>query len=1012
MKRYSIFTNKIKRYSLACFTMLCAMATFNSCHDDTFDSYGSGDGSEVNVKVFLTVPAPSIATRASSGEIDDSYYNQDGIYLLVFDGDTDNSNLLQIVQATGGSKIFYAKLKSRSDAHYVYIVANAEKIVRANQNMWESTSTKLGDIKKAIKYTLTTNKEGLLTQMVNPQPMMSKVYLENGIDASTKIGTSADDPIKMERSTVKISIYNDTAEGGLRTETLYGANLGNTPTEGYLFPMNDSDLSSITRTNTCGNDGSFETSIVEPAQGSTSCYLYSFESVQKDKKSTAVIIKATYLNQPYYYRIDLDTENSNYALVRNFNYIVHIQSIEQAGYATPEEALSNRAGNIKYIVSVTDAYSRDIVTNGEYYLGVENSEFYAYVDGALNDQLVSVVMHDAPSTVTPGSFTPSEGITITGGNNFPENKAGEQKVELRISTSDNFTNGSVKIQLGDLTRTIQIYKKPMTDRLGVLMTSFWKQGYISGKVNAANEDWIKLTDKEKTNGQAPDINDLKEEDLKNSLENADEKISIRVRSYTGDDSSPKFRMGTVDLFRKDMGGNARILIEQPLYNIYSEIVGQAKIAPYTYVGTFHRHNQTGERIIRVDTKISGGSVARWRVFVIAGDFIKLSTERSEDPGVGEKNFYGTATNGENADNTTIFGDDVERFQVKNGGIDFTKESSYIYFRVGLTSTIPANSVRYGLIGIQTNGDVGTTTVTRYIFVRQGEEADYLMRPQDAAVKEPGREDKSVELARRDKAVKFSPFNLTDPNANAVSGAPIHSDLTGKRGVFATYPSQAGYLYQALSKQGWVADPSIKHSVEGFVNSINGPWKEDLHETCPKGYRPDGGITGQATIDNVINSSVRQSLWLYPKNGGVNSTQNSIIGYIADGFYDRQKMWNDVTFSRIPSYSQPTAVNNSGQIAFIGVLAFNPSSLASLFMPMTGYYINLGGVSLRETGRMGSWWTKTPVYNNSSVFYSVDYGYMYGADRSDPDDYNFEKFRVDNYDVHTSDFGNNVRCVRQ
>lgn len=1002
MKRYSIFTNKIKRYSLACFTMLCAMATFNSCHDDTFDSYGSGDGSEVNVKVFLTVPAPSIATRASSGEIDDSYYNQDGVYLLVFDGDTDNSNLLQIVQATGGSKIFYAKLKSRSDAHYIYTVANAENIVKANQSIWESNPTKLSDIKKAFKYTLTVNKEGLLNKMVNPQPMIYKSYLENGIDASTKLGTSADDPIKMERSTVKISIYNDTAEKGTRAETLYGANLANTPTEGYLFPMNESDLGNITRTNTCGEDGSFNTSIVAPAQGSTSCYLYSFESVKKDKQSTAVVIKATYFNEPYYYRIDLDTENSNYALLRNFNYIVHIQSIEQAGYATPEEALSNRAGNIKYIVSVTDAYSRDIVSNGEYYLGVENSEFYAFTDEGIKDQLVSVVMHTAPSTVAPGTFTPSSGITITSGNSFPENKGGEQKVELRISTTADFISGNVKIQLGDLERTILIYKRAMPGKLGTILKDFKEKGYISGKVSDKDTYWIRLTNK-KTAGDLT-VNDLTEEDLFSSLEAPDENIHLRVKSYIADNTSDEYRYGTVDLFRKDKGGNARISIKQPRYDIYTEVIGQAKVAPYTYVGTFHRHDQVGERIIRVKAEINGGKVTKWRVFVVYGDFIRLSLDPSLDGGVGTTNFYG------DGDTTDKFGYDVEQFPVENGGVDYTQISDHIYFRVGLTSKISEKSVRYGIIGLQFNGDVGTEKVTRYIFVRQGEEADYLMRPEDPALKEPGKESTSEVLTRREKALKISPYNLTAP---AKDRDKVESYLNGVQGVFTDYPSQAGYLYQEYTRRGWQADWDLhgKYKFTNFNVSDNPAWQSSF-ETCPAGYvHPSGGYDDGKTSDFKIDASVqaaaiRQSLWLYPKNGVINSTQNFIIGYMADGFYDRQPMRKSET-RLFEQFSQENTVSSGAQIAYIGCLVINPHNAASLFMPMTGYYINetFGqnrGFILKDAGNNGSFLTTTRVQKGtgySGSYYTVDYGMIGG-------------FRADNYTNHSPEQAGNVRCVRQ
>lgn len=1047
MKYLSTIADSARKCISFCLAACCAMLLLGACTDEPYESSTYSTEKEVEVKIFLTVPAPTIAETRTSTIKDDSYYNQDGVYVMIFDGNTNSGKLLQIAKATGSSKIFYAKLNGVRGACYAYIIANSEKIIQANLEVWKNGETTLQDVKSKLEYTLNTTATAgtntkVLTEMIYPQPMYTEVYLEDGISATTKIGTTTDG-VKLGRSTAKISVYNETAttEGTITTEIIYGANLANAPIKGHLFP-DHADLSTIARTNS-GDKGIFNDPIATPVAGSNNCYLYTFESVAKEKQSTSIIVKASYLGTgSYYYHIRLSNDADTYPLVRNYNYIVHIKSILKKGYSTAEEALANPAGNIEYTLSVTDAYSRDIVSNGEYYLGVENSEFYAFTDPskaskeALNDQLISIIMHNAKSTVATGRFsTTSPGLRIAN-QQFSENTGGEQKVELRVSTDPDFTEGEIKVELGDLSRTIKIYKKNMPDKFGIILNDFKGQGYISGTVANKDAEWLKLTTKTKPNGDAPVPDDLDDNDLFTSVEAPNEVIYLRVKANIGDDNSPKHREGIVDFFRKDEGGNTRVLIKQPVHDAYTDIIGQAKLAPYTYVGTFHRHDQVGERIIRVDTKIVGGSVAKWRAFVIYGDFIRLTTTPSADGGIGVQNFYG------NGDSTTNFGYDVEKYKVTDGKTDIRAMQSYIYFRVGLTSTIGANAMRYGLIGLQANDNVGTEKIDRYIFVRQGEAADYLMRPEDPAQKEPikddlwgeydkdrdGYADNSVELAKRERAVKFLPFNLTDPNYKYdKDNTPDLSDLRDQKktpyGKPTDYPSQAGYIYQSLTRLGWIADPSKSPDTSLFKRGNQKPvWSED-YEICPKGYhRPDGGVEGPPNIygqfstnSNVEASSVRQSLWLYPKNGGVSSTQNFIIGYMADGFYDRQPMWLAYCGYDQLNKDQPTAVNHGANIAYIGVLTFNPRNLASIFMPMTGYYMaNFMGSGARyaAAGYNAAIYTRTRVGNESvGGYYTVDYGIMTGADESNRNDYNVLKFRADNYRLHTPDYAQNIRCVK-
>ena len=1030
------FTPKsiIKRRISLCLAVICTVLLFGSCFDEPIYSE-CGNGEDVTVKVHLTIPIPPIAQTRSTSNPGDSYFNSNGVYLMVFannESNIDNNQLLQITKATGSANLYSAQLKAYNSACYVYVIANAEDIISKNKVAWEQATTTLGTIKQALKFAVPTapKKDGIsedettvITKMVTPQPMMVEVALDK-IDVGTQIGTN-EHPELMTRSTVKITISNETIEDrdhGLYKETLYGANLIKAPVEGYLFPMDKQLLQQIKRHNTAS--GSDLNGFIAPVEKSESdekesCTLYTFESVAGTAQgSTAVVIQATYKGVPYYYRMHLDIDNNDYALIRNFHYIVKIKNIKREGAPTMEEAIKQEtADNIEYTVNVIDDTSADIITDGEYYMGLSNSEFYALADGELTNVKISTLKYNIPKSGSIEVIEEVGKISLVSNQTSLyacDNKNSPKNQEIEVNLGKDFERGTIRIIFDkNFQKDILVYKKPQPNKLGVLLTiyDFNKEEYISARVEE-NQDWLKLTTKKSTG----DIDEAI--DLSDRCESTKGGISVRIKANLGDNSSPEYRIGYVNFFRRDNIGNARILIKQEMHNVYEDIQKKVDEKPYTYIGTFHRHDQVAERIIRIDPKIAGGGQFKWRAFVIYGDFIRLSLDDSNDA-INEDNFYGQG------DNTNLFGYDLEeknsgsQYLVINGTPEVRQEkATRIFFRVGLTSMISANSIRYGLIGLQTGADVDTEKITRYIFVRQGEEADYLMRKQDPILKEPGNEANSPgPYARRDKAVKISTFNLTDPD-----GFPIHSNLTGKKGRFTDYPSQGGYLYQCYSNQGWIADPYITHGGEGYQSLGKPIWSEN-YENCPKGYhRPDGGIESDnsalydyRTDVTVAASSIRQSLWLYPKNGGISNTQNSIIGYLADGFYDRQPMKYEVNFkmSGEADCKQLVLVNQGGEVAFIGVLSFNPHNVASIFMPMTGYYANFMGFKRYNPGYEGSMWTRTRVGSESTSggYYTVDYGYMYRSDESDITDANVLKFRVDNYKTHTSNFGFNIRCVK-
>jgi len=354
-----------------------------------------------------------------------------------------------------------------------------------------------------------------------------------------------------------------------------------------------------------------------------------------------------------------------------------------------------------------------------------------------------------------------------------------------------------------------------------------------------------------------------------------------------------------------------------------------------WVGTFHRWNQTGERIIMMRNKGS------WTATVIQGArFIVLDNSETTDSGIGTSSAH--------------LGNDAgfDASYPVTGSATTLSGSGLIYFRVGLNSTLANTGAppRYGVI------EIATSEGKKNIYVRQGEEADYVMRSEDL---NPSNSNKP-----RSSAVRFSPFNLTDPDGSLGGGVfSNHNDMPYGELVFdnrkfTEYPSQSGYFFQ------WNLGGGTEHkaihpvntitAISGWPNVIKSSWSQGL-EPCPAGYRhPNDSQQSHAT------SELRQSL-----NVTTMGIENSLWGFYADGFFDRSAVVsspNGSDYTTVSCNSSNLASPDNRAVAYGGILVYNPVTKASLFFPAAGSRSNSNG-ALINSGLIGSYWTST--YNSSN-----------------------------------------------
>lgn len=200
-----------------------------------------------------------------------------------------------------------------------------------------------------------------------------------------------------------------------------------------------------------------------------------------------IIIKAKYKDKKGsykegFYKVALYTDNTKtaqYALVRNHNYIVKVISVNDAGYATEEEALKADPEN-RLTVTVVDDNPQivDMIACKDYELGVCGTQTVAATNGTdpiivpitlftnlkpentTDNNLYKVeISKDAQSWITswsPGSqsTTTSPNESAPSGTMFVLNltlTANKKSVEPR--------EGTITITSGDLKRTILIHQE-------------------------------------------------------------------------------------------------------------------------------------------------------------------------------------------------------------------------------------------------------------------------------------------------------------------------------------------------------------------------------------------------------------------------------------------------------------------------------------------------------------------------------------------------------------------------
>lgn len=199
-----------------------------------------------------------------------------------------------------------------------------------------------------------------------------------------------------------------------------------------------------------------------------------------------IIIKAKYKDKSTdtegFYKVALytdDAKSAQYALVRNHNYIVNVISVNDAGYATEEEALKAEPENRLEVTVVDDNPEIvDMIACKDYELGVCGTQTVAATNGTdpiiipitlftnlkpentTDNNLYKVeISKDAQSWIT--SWSPGSQSTTTSPNeSAPSGTMFVLNLTLTANNkSEDPREGTITITSGDLKRTILIHQE-------------------------------------------------------------------------------------------------------------------------------------------------------------------------------------------------------------------------------------------------------------------------------------------------------------------------------------------------------------------------------------------------------------------------------------------------------------------------------------------------------------------------------------------------------------------------
>lgn len=559
----------IFRYAghMAFVVMLLAIFSLAGCSTDEFGSVSDmevvPDGyvrAEINLSV---MDKEQINTRAT--EAQESHIDNDNVWILVFDGTTENAKLMQrpIKASYSGGKLF-ALLYATAETRSVYIVANLyalqQTYLSTAMNFVEGTTT-LAQLNAGLVAAATDiPAAGLMVNNTNPVLMCSSPPILCKAEDGGTTGITSLTGI-MKRLAARIDVV--VKPGIVADFSIQEVRLINGAKKTDILP-----LSAISVNNGGTQVYSTVANVVTNVAGggkAIEAQVYLFQNRGKlannTPNPTSIVVRGLYKGIAGYYRIDIlnAADKTPYDIESNKIYTVSISDIENAGYMSESEAAANTASNgMKYTVTVSDQEATDILSNGEYYLAVSNSDFIDYSDDTSSDISAFTIYYNAPSSVSTATisalgtgltFVAGLGLTTVNGvsGQLSAPNSGAHIVDVRVRLASNFVDGTIQVRMGNLFKTINLKRYSPVSFAQTVLSDYNNLPYVGAEVSSGSLPWLGVS-------TSPGIPSAAIGKVINPVG------GIFIHIFPNE--TPAVRRGEIYVSREGNGGRARVRIKQ------------------------------------------------------------------------------------------------------------------------------------------------------------------------------------------------------------------------------------------------------------------------------------------------------------------------------------------------------------------------------------------------------------------------------------------------------------------
>ena len=444
------------------------------------------------------------------------------------DGDFDNPWVLSFKLPAGGATTSDAvfveavptkqiagqmivQLSVSNEPHVLYFVANADAMIMSKK---ESFSGKTYDeISGLLTFGDPVSSGGAgLTPLSNPQgriPFVNEKIPMTSMIRVDKIEKNMSLEQVVNLSRIVSKLYIDATKANQKNSfILTGFTVADVPSVGYFDNMLPIDRVTPQEVVDYGTKDDTATRlsglIISDIVGNTTksdvsdrpVYVYPFLTGDNRGGEYGIILSGHFGNNiDRYFYVKLGGPKSSAQLNKpNVSYKINVESVENRGYATIEEALVNYQPGTGVVCRVTllDDF-HELVANGQYYLGLSNSEFCFYADGEQNDIIVTTVTTNAYDR---GNVAPSSSIELLNARGM-ELVAGQTINSNSTDIKVNFTNsvsaeGTVRVTIGNLVKDISVTKQNVflsnyeSGNNGVLIGEHIVSAYIQSDTQSGN----------------------------------------------------------------------------------------------------------------------------------------------------------------------------------------------------------------------------------------------------------------------------------------------------------------------------------------------------------------------------------------------------------------------------------------------------------------------------------------------------------------------------------------------